>query len=412
MENKRNNPYRKDFPLLDCDPVIYLDNAATAQRPGCVIEAEKTFYEQHNANPMRGFYRLSVSATEKYESARKTVQELIHAESPEEIIFTRNTTESLNLTAYSYGLQYLKAGDEILVSVMEHHSNLLPWQMVARQTNARLKFLECLPDGRITEEQLQEGFSDRTRLVAIAHISNVFGRVNPIKRIVSMSRERGAAVVLDAAQSVPHIPVDVKELGVDFLAFSGHKLLGPMGIGVLYGRRELLEKMPPFLTGGEMIQSVTRTGAIFAELPYKFEAGTVNAAGAAGLEAAIHYMKKVGYEEIHRRETELTSQALSGLKKIPHVHVIGSDLPEEHAGILTFTIDGVHPHDISAILDGDGIAVRAGHHCAQPLMQHLGISSSARASFSFYNTENEVSAFLKSVEGIRRKMGYGDEPIL
>ena len=227
-----------------------------------------------------------------------------------------------------------------------------------------------------------------------------------------MARERGAAVVLDAAQSVPHIPVDVKELGVDFLAFSGHKLLGPMGIGVLYGRRELLEKMPPFLTGGEMIQSVTRTGAIFAELPYKFEAGTVNAAGAAGLEAAIHYMKKVGYEEIHRRETELTSQALSGLKKIPHVHVIGSDLPEEHAGILTFTIDGVHPHDISAILDGDGIAVRAGHHCAQPLMQHLGISSSARASFSFYNTENEVSAFLKSVEGIRRKMGYGDEPIL
>ena len=337
---------------------------------------------------------------------------MIHAESPEEIIFTRNTTESLNLTAYSYGLQYLKAGDEILVSVMEHHSNLLPWQMVARQTNARLKFLECLPDGRITEEQLQEGFSDRTRLVAIAHISNVFGRVNPIKRIVSMARERGAAVVLDAAQSVPHIPVDVKELGVDFLAFSGHKLLGPMGIGVLYGRRELLEKMPPFLTGGEMIQSVTRTGAVFAELPNKFEAGTVNAAGAAGLEAAIHYMKKVGYEEIHRRETELTSQALSGLKKIPHVHVIGSALPEEHAGILTFTIDGVHPHDISAILDGDGIAVRAGHHCAQPLMQHLGISSSARASFSFYNTENEVSAFLKSVDGIRRKMGYGDEPIL
>lgn len=412
MENKHENPYRKDFPLLASDPVIYLDNAATTQRPRCVIEAEKKFYEQYNANPMRGFYRLSVSATEKYESARKTVQEFIHAESPGEIIFTRNTTESLNLAAYCYGLPYLKAGDEILVSVMEHHSNLLPWQMVARQTNARLKFLECRPDGRITEEQLQEGFSDRTRLVAIAHISNVFGRVNPIKRIVSVARERGAAVVLDAAQSVPHIPVDVKELGVDFLAFSGHKLLGPMGIGVLYGRRELLEKMPPFLTGGEMIQSVNRTGAVFAELPYKFEAGTVNVAGAAGLEAAIRYIKEVGFEEIHCRETELTSQALSGLKKIPHVHVIGSDLPEEHAGILTFTIDGVHPHDISAILDADGIAIRAGHHCAQPLMEHLGISSSARASLSFYNTENEVNAFLKSVEGIRRRMGYGDESVL
>ncbi len=406
MENR--NPYRGNFPLLAENPVIYLDSAATAQKPSCVLRAERDFYERFNANPMRGFYALSMEATARLEEAREEVRRFINAPSAEEIIFTRNTTESLNLVAYSYGLSKLKAGDEILVSIMEHHSNLLPWQMAARQTGASLRFLECEADGRITRERLEAAFSDRTRLVAVTHVSNVLGCENPIRRIAAMARERGAAVVVDAAQSAPHIPVDVQDLGVDFLAFSGHKLMGPMGIGVLYGRRELLEEMPPFLTGGEMIDSVTRTGAIFAPVPHKFEAGTVNAAGAWGLKEAICYLEAVGFEAVHRQELALTTAALEGLKGIPHVHVLGSERPEEHCGILTFTVDGVHPHDVSAILDADGIAVRAGHHCAQPLLEYLKVGSATRASIYFYNTQEEIAAFLESVAGIRRKMGYGE----
>ena len=407
MKQRTENPYRKDFPLLAANDVAYLDNAATSQRPACVLEAERELYEKHNANPMRGLYALSVEATECYEKARETVRRFIHAASAKEIVFTRNTTESVNLVAYSYGFSKLKPGDEILVGIMEHHSNLLPWQMVARQTGASLKFLEWDPDGSVTEDHLQQAFSERTRLVAITHVSNVLGRENPISRIVAMARERGAVVVLDAAQSAPHKRIDVQALDVDFLAFSGHKLLGPMGIGVLYGKKELLEEMPPFLTGGEMIDSVTREGAVWAAVPHKFEAGTVNVAGAWGLQAAIGYLESVGFQEIERRELLLTSMALEGLKRIPHVHVIGSEKPEEHSGILTFTIEGVHPHDVSAILDADGIAVRAGHHCAQPLLQYLGISSATRASISFYNTEEEIGRFLRSIEGIRGKMGYG-----
>lgn len=406
MENR--NPYRGNFPLLAENPVIYLDSAATAQKPACVLRAERDFYERCNANPMRGFYALSLEATERLEEAREEVRRFINAPSADEIIFTRNTTESLNLVAYSYGLSRLKAGDEILVSIMEHHSNLLPWQMVARQTGASLKFLECEPDGRITQERLTAAFSDRTRLVAIAHVSNVLGCENPVRRIAALARERGAAVVVDAAQSAPHIPIDVQDLGADFLAFSGHKLMGPMGIGVLYGRRELLEEMPPFLTGGEMIDSVTRTGAVFAPVPQKFEAGTVNAAGAWGLKEAICYLEAVGFEAVRRQELALTAAALAGLRQIPHVRVLGSERPEEHCGILTFTVDGVHPHDVSAILDADNIAVRAGHHCAQPLLEYLKVGSATRASLYFYNTREEIAVFLRSVAGIRRKMGYGE----
>ena len=357
---------------------------------------------------MRGFYALSLEATDRLEKARDEVRRFINASSADEIIFTRNTTESLNLAAYSYGLSHLKAGDEILVSVMEHHSNLLPWQMAARQTGASLRFLECEEDGRITQERLDQAFSRHTRLVAIAHVSNVLGCVNPVKEIVSMARKHGAVVVLDAAQSAPHMPIDVRALDVDFLAFSGHKLMGPMGIGVLYGKRALLEEMPPFLTGGEMIDSVTRTNAVFAPVPHKFEAGTVNAAGAWGLKAAMDYLKTIGFDEVHRQESALTTAALEGLRQIPHVHVLGSEKPEGHCGILTFTIDGVHPHDVSAILDSDGIAVRAGHHCAQPLFEYLKVSSATRASLCFYNTQEEIAAFLRSVSGIRRKMGYGE----
>ena len=402
------NQYRNDFPLLAENPLVYLDSAATAQKPSCVIQAERDFYERYNANPMRGFYALSLEATDRLEKARDEVRRFINASSADEIIFTRNTTESLNLAAYSYGLSHLKAGDEILVSVMEHHSNLLPWQMAARQTGASLRFLECGEDGRITQERLDQAFSRHTRLVAIAHVSNVLGCVNPVKEIVSMARKHGAVVVLDAAQSAPHMPIDVRALDVDFLAFSGHKLMGPMGIGVLYGKRALLEEMPPFLTGGEMIDSVTRTNAVFAPVPHKFEAGTVNAAGAWGLKAAMDYLKTIGFDEVHRQESALTTAALEGLRQIPHVHVLGSEKPEGHCGILTFTIDGVHPHDVSAILDSDGIAVRAGHHCAQPLFEYLKVSSATRASLCFYNTQEEIAAFLRSVSGIRRKMGYGE----
>ena len=401
-----NQNFKKDFPLLMNDPVIYLDNAATAQRPQCVLDAERDFYLHDNANPLRGAYPLSVAATEDYENARKTVRNFIHAKSAREIIFTRNTSESINLIAYSYGLSRVKAGDEILVSIMEHHSNLLPWQMVCRQTGAELKFMECAPDGSVDLNVIAEQITEKTKIVAMTHVSNVLGRVNPIREVAAMAHRVGAVMVVDGAQSTPHMPIDVQHLGADFFAFSGHKLMGPMGIGVLYGREELLEQMPPFLTGGEMIDSVSRYDAKYAQLPHKFEAGTVNAAGAVGLQAAIAYIGSVGFETMEQRELALTTRTLSGLRNIPHVHVLGSEKPEEHTGILTFTIDNVHPHDVSEILIADGIAVRAGHHCAQPLLQHLGVSSATRASFMFYNTEEEADAFLASVATVRERMGY------
>ena len=398
--------FKEDFPLLMNDPVIYLDNAATAQRPQCVLDAERDFYLHDNANPLRGAYPLSVVATEDYENARKTVRDFIHAKSAREIIFTRNTSESINLIAYSYGLSRVKAGDEILVSIMEHHSNLLPWQMVCRQTGAELKFMECAPDGSVDLNVIAEQITEKTKIVAMTHVSNVLGRVNPIREVAAMAHRVGAVMVVDGAQSTPHMPIDVQHLGADFFAFSGHKLMGPMGIGVLYGREELLEQMPPFLTGGEMIDSVSRYDAKYAQLPHKFEAGTVNAAGAVGLQAAIAYIGSVGFETMEQRELALTARTLNGLRSIPHVHVLGSEKPEEHTGILTFTIDNVHPHDVSEILIADGIAVRAGHHCAQPLLQHLGVSSATRASFMFYNTEEEADAFLASVATVRERMGY------
>lgn len=398
--------FKEDFPLLMNDPVIYLDNAATAQRPQCVLDAERDFYLHDNANPLRGAYPLSVAATEDYENARKTVRDFIHAKSAREIIFTRNTSESINLIAYSYGLSRVKAGDEILVSIMEHHSNLLPWQMVCRQTGAELKFMECAPDGSVDLNVIAEQITEKTKIVAMTHVSNVLGRVNPIREVAAMAHRVGAVMVVDGAQSTPHMPIDVQHLGADFFAFSGHKLMGPMGIGVLYGREELLEQMPPFLTGGEMIDSVSRYDAKYAQLPHKFEAGTVNAAGAVGLQAAIAYIGSVGFETMEQRELALTARTLNGLRNIPHVHVLGSEKPEEHTGILTFTIDNVHPHDVSEILIADGIAVRAGHHCAQPLLQHLGVSSATRASFMFYNTEEEADAFLASVATVRERMGY------
>ena len=399
--------YRKDFPLLMNTDVAYLDSAATAQRPQCVLDAEEKFYTTCNANPLRGLYPLSIAATDAYENAREAVRKFLNAASTQEIIFTRNTSESLNLVAYSYGLSNVKAGDEVVVSIMEHHSNLLPWQMVCRQTGAKLRFIECEMDGSVDLNKVEALIGSRTKIVAMTQVSNVLGRENPVRQVAELAHRVGAVMVVDGAQSTPHMPVDVQALGADFLAFSGHKVYGPMGIGALYGREELLEQMPPFLTGGEMIESVTREGAVYAELPHKFEAGTVNAAGAAGLHAALDYMAQVGFETMQQRELALTRRAMEGMQQIPHVHILGSDKPEDHHGIVTFTVDGVHPHDIGQILASDGVNIRAGHHCAQPLLAYLGHPSTARASIAFYNTEEEIDRLLASVSTLRERMGYG-----
>lgn len=400
---------RQDFVLLQNTDRVYFDNAATSQKPKCVIDAVQEFYEKYNANVLRGLYPLSVEATERYENARKTVQRFIHAACPEEIIFTRNATESMNLVAYSYGMANLKAGDEILVSILEHHSNILPWQMVSRATGAKLVFLECEPDGTIPKEKMDEAFSEHTKLVAVTQVSNVLGCVNDIPELVKRARACGAVILMDAAQSAPHMPIDVQKLDVDFVAFSGHKMLAPMGIGVLYGKQELLEKMPPFLTGGEMIETVSRYDAVYAELPHKFEAGTVNAGGAVGLAAAIDYLESYGMDTLHAVEQGLTAYLFRGMNAIPHVHVLGSQREDNHTGIVSFTVDQVHPHDISEVLSSDGMDIRAGHHCAQPLHDHLGIHSTARASLMFYNTKEEIDRFLESVSNIRRRMGFGNE---
>ena len=400
---------RQDFVLLQNTDRVYFDNAATSQKPKCVIDAVQEFYEKYNANVLRGLYPLSVEATERYENARKTVQRFIHAACPEEIIFTRNATESMNLVAYSYGMANLKAGDEILVSILEHHSNILPWQMVSRATGAKLVFLECEPDGTIPKEKMDEAFSEHTKLVAVTQVSNVLGCVNDIPELVKRARACGAVILMDAAQSAPHMPIDVQKLDVDFVAFSGHKMLAPMGIGVLYGKQELLEKMPPFHTGGEMIETVSRYDAVYAELPHKFEAGTVNAGGAVGLAAAIDYLESYGMDTLHAVEQELTAYLFRGMNAIPHVHVLGSQREDNHTGIVSFTVDQVHPHDISEVLSSDGMDIRAGHHCAQPLHDHLGIHSTARASLMFYNTKEEIDRFLESVSNIRRRMGFGNE---
>ncbi len=400
--------FKQDFPLLRENPIVYLDSAATAQRPDVVLEAEMEFYKKYNANPLRGLYSLGIEATDRYEEARECVAKFIHAASAKEIIFTRNATESLNLVAYSYGLSHLREGDEIVVSILEHHSNQLPWRMVAEKTGAVVKYLECDRQGHISDADLRAAFSEKTKLVAVTQVSNVLGIRTPIEKIVTLAKQSGAVVVLDAAQSTPHMEVDVQKLGVDFLAFSGHKLMAPMGIGVLYGRKELLSEMPPFLTGGEMIQTVTRDKVVYAELPHKFEAGTVNGAGAWALAAAIRYLQEVGYEQIQKQELLLTTQLMEGLKKLPYVQIQGSPDPKEHCGIVSFTVDGVHPHDVSSILDADGIAVRAGHHCAQPLMQQIGVMSTTRASMYFYNTEEDIEKLLTSMQTIRRRMGYGE----
>ena len=397
--------YRKDFPILSGD-YIYFDNAATTQRPIQVIDAVKDFYETSNANPLRGVYDWSVAATQRYESARHAAAKFIGAPRDEEVVFTRNTTESINLVAYSYGLSHVEEGDTIVISVMEHHSNILPWQMVARKKHAELVYMEPDEEGTLSIEEIKSKITDKTKIVAIAQVSNVLGVTNPVKEISKIAHEKGAVVVVDGAQSTPHMKVDVQVLGADFFAFSGHKMLAPMGIGGLYGRYELLDEMPPFLTGGEMIEYVSRHEATFAPVPEKFEAGTVNAADAVGLEAAIDYINDIGMDEIARRERKLTKMLMDGMKDMDYIKVYGSSDPLKHTGIVTFNIDGVHPHDVADVLNEDHICVRAGHHCAQPLMKFLNVNATSRASLYFYNTEEEVERFLDKLSNIRKVMGW------
>ena len=407
------NPYLKDFPILNEQTngkkLVYLDNAATTQKPLSVLRAVDEYYRTFNANPHRGLYSLSIRATEAYENARHTVKEFIHAEKDEEIIFTRNASEALNLVAYSYGMTFLKEGDEIVLPVSEHHSNLLPWQMVAGRTGAKLVYLYPDASGHLTDAEIDAKITPRTKLVALAHVSNVLGTVYPVAEIARKAHAVGAVVVLDCAQSIPHYPLNVTELDADFAAFSGHKMLAPMGIGVLYGKQELLDKMPPFLTGGEMIEYVYEQEATFAPLPQKFEAGTQNVGGAIGLAAAIEYLKNVGYDTIIKTESELLTYMLQGLAKIPHITVHGDTSgASERCGVISFNVDEVHPHDVSSILDADGVAIRAGHHCAQPLMHYLNVNATCRASLYFYNTKEDIDIFLASLKKVRGLLGYGD----
>ena len=399
---------KADFPIFKSADFFYLDNAATTQNPYCVMDMMKQYYETENANPLRGLYELSLKATEAYERARVTVQNFLHAESPEEIIFVRNATEGLNLVAQSYGRAFLKEGDEILITIMEHHSNLIPWQQVAKEKGAKLTFLEPNEEGLISLESFKKALNDKVKIVAMAEVSNVLGNRQDIETFVKLTHEKNAIFVCDGAQSVPHRKVDVQAMDVDFLAFSGHKIYGPMGIGAVYGKKELLEKMPPFLFGGEMIEYVTREEATWAELPHKFEAGTVNVGGAVGLEAAIQYIEKLGFSFIEEREKELSEYLMAGMKEIPHVHILGSEKGKNHHGIMTFTIDGVHPHDIAEIMASHKVCIRAGHHCAQPLMKFMGTPSTSRVSLGLYNTKEDVDAFLAALKTIRGAMGYGE----
>ena len=412
------NKYRKDFPFfkaidenssVENKDLINFDTAATAQRPFIVLNAMTHFYATEKSNPLRGLYSLSERATVAYENARDTVAKFINAKEAAEIVFTRNASESLNLVAYSWGLTNLHEGDEICVSIMEHHSNIVPWQMVCKRTGAKLVFMECDKEtGIISDEEISSKINSNTKVVSVVHVSNVLGVTNPVKKIGEAAHAVGAIFIVDGAQSTPHMKVDVQDINADFFAMSGHKLCGPMGIGALYGKRALLEEMEPFLRGGEMIEYVTREKATWAEVPHKFEAGTVSAGDAVGMAAAIRYIQSIGLENIEAHDRELAQRMLDGMKQIPHINIIGPKEASKRCGIVTFTLDGVHPHDIASLLSEEHIAIRAGHHCAQPLGQYLGQTATARASLYFYNTEEEVDLFLEKVSKLRKWSGYKD----
>lgn len=410
--NESISGHIQDFPILARQVrgqrLVYLDNGATTQKPRQVIEAESRFYSESNANIHRGVHWLSQHATDLYEAGRKTVKRFLNASRDEEIIFTRGTTESINLVAQSWGRANLTAGDEVLVTAMEHHSNIVPWRLLCKQTGAVLKVIPMNERGELLMDDYEQLLGPRTRLVCVAHVSNALGTINPIGDIVRLAHSAGALVLVDGAQAVAHQPVDVQALGCDFYAFSAHKLYGPTGIGVLYGRHELLQAMPPWQGGGDMILTVSFEGSTYADVPQRFEAGTPNIAGVVGMAAAIDYVQSIGLDRIAAHENQLLDLATEQLSDLPGVRFIGT--AKRKAGIISFVIDGIHPHDLGTILDMEGVAIRAGHHCAMPIMTQFGISGTARASLALYNTADDISALTRAVQKAQSMFGLTETP--
>lgn len=395
---------REDFPILQREvygkPLIYLDNGATTQKPRCVVDAITEEYYSVNANVHRGVHFLSQKATELHEASRETVRKFIHAKNSNEIIFTRGTTESINLLVTSFGEEFMKEGDEVIISTMEHHSNIVPWQMLAARKGISIKVIPINDKGELLIEEYEKLFSDRTKIVSVTHVSNVLGTVNPVKQMIATAHAYGVPVMIDGAQSVPHMKVDVQDLDADFYAFSGHKIYGPTGVGVLYGKEEWLEKLPPYQGGGEMIQTVSFEKTVFNELPFKFEAGTPDYIGTTSLARALDYVSAIGMENIHAHEKELTAYAMQQLKQIPGMRIFGE--AENKDAVISFLVGNIHHLDMGTLLDRLGIAVRTGHHCAQPLMQRLGIEGTVRASFAMYNTREEVDALVAGIDRVRK----------
>lgn len=402
--------FREDFPELSRDyygmKLTYLDSAATALKPNKVIKAVTDYVTHSYANPHRGAYRLSQEATSLYEGARDKVANLIGASNKDTIVFTGNSTGSLNLVANSYGLKFLKEGDEVLITIAEHHANLVPWQRVCEKTKATLKYMYIDEEGRIPEEEFKK-ITEKTKIVSINHVSNVTGRINPVKKIAKLAHEKGAILICDGSQAVPHFKVDVEDLDVDFYAFTGHKLMSFTGIGVLYGKKELLESMDPFLLGGDMIEYVEEQKTSYNTVPHKFEAGTPSSEAAVSLGAAIDYINEITYDYIKSKDKELTEYLISQIETVPHINIVGGK-GIDRTGLVTFTVDDVHSHDVGWILDSKGVCVRSGHHCAQPLMKYVNIPSSTRVSLYFYNTKSDIDTFITALKGVRRLMGYGD----
>ena len=390
--------FKDDFPILKNRDISYLDSGATTQKPQCVIDAVENYYKMYNANPHRGAYSLSIEATEVYENTRAKIAKFINAENPEQIIFSKNATESLNLLAYSYGLDNLQSEDEVVLSIMEHHSNLVPWQYVTKKTGSTLKYMYINNEYELTREEIEEKITDKTKIVGITHVSNVLGTINNVKEIINYAHSKGAIVIVDASQSIPHMRIDVQDLDADFLVFSAHKMLAPLGLGVLYGKKSILDAMRPFIMGGDMIEYVYEQDTTFAMLPNKFEAGTQNVEAVVGLGTAIDYIEKIGYDKIQEAEKEVVSYAREELSKLDFVKMYITPNEEKHSAVISFNVEGVHPHDVASILDSVGVCVRSGNHCAQPLMRFLNIDSTCRASFYLYNTKEDVDRLVKGLE--------------
>ena len=390
--------FRDDFPIFKNRDIAYLDSGATAQKPQMVIDAIDNFYDKFNANPHRGAYTLSIEATAMYEDTRAKIAKFINARHAEEIIFSKNASESLNLLAYSYGLDNLKKGDDVVISIMEHHSNLVPWQFVTQKTGSELKYMYINDEFELSKEEIESKITDNTKIVGITHVSNVLGTINNVKEIIKYAHKKGAIVIVDASQSIPHMKIDVQDLDADFLVFSGHKMFAPLGIGVLYGKRELLNKMNPFLMGGDMIEYVHEQSTTFAPLPNKFEAGTQNVEGVVGLGAAIDYINSIGYDKIQEHDREIVEYAREKLLKLDYLDLYMTPNVENHSSVISFNIKGVHPHDVASILDSENVCVRSGNHCAQPLMRFLGIDSTCRASFYVYNTKDDIDRLVAGIE--------------